>query len=216
MVPYGTQRGNIIADGSNCRENPKAKANALDTACEHCHLGRRRWRCRSRALDRQAFRPTRCGYAGTPCKSSRDRSASGGPKKKLEQGLLFEILYPRVAQIDCEDCQKVSYNLRSGRRNTYEAQDGEQLPVLRTGPPPCESCPKRSPQRAKQLKLREENRLMIDFYQRHRASKHSGSRLLGCPITQRNIRLIDQTLEIAKSKLATRATRRAKRRAARG
>jgi hypothetical protein len=57
---------------------------------------------------------------------------------------------------------------------------------------------------------------MIDFYQRYRASKLSGSKLLGCPITQRNLRLIDQTLEIAKSKLAKRATRRAKRRAARG
>jgi hypothetical protein len=57
---------------------------------------------------------------------------------------------------------------------------------------------------------------MIDFYQRHRASTLSGSKLLLCPITQRNIRLIDQTLEIAKSKLAKRALHRAKRRAARG
>lgn len=116
-----------------------------------------------------------------------------------------------MARIDCKECEKYSFNLRTGKRNEYEVDDDKFLPILRNAPPPCERCPKKSPENGEKLKLTWANRKMLDFYQRYKSVPNMQSKLLDCPITQRNIRLIDQTMELAKAKYAQRARRRAKR-----
>lgn len=84
------------------------------------------------------------------------------------------------------------------------------LPVLRQGDPPCGSCPKKSPENGRRLRLRLENRLMLDFYHRFKSCPTMRSRLLDCPVTQRNIRLIDNVFELAKAKLMRRAQKKAR------
>lgn len=121
-------------------------------------------------------------------------------------------MHPKVAQIDCEDCKKYSYNLRTGRRNEYEVDDGKMLPVLRTSEPPCATCPKKSPENWQRIKLRWQNHLMLDFYQRYKSVPGMRSRLLNCPVTQRNIRLIERTFDLAKSKHMRRTRSSAERR----
>lgn len=116
-----------------------------------------------------------------------------------------------MAQIDCKDCKKHSYNLRTGKRNEYEIDDGIMLPILRSGPPPCSECPKGSPERGEKLRLRYENHLMLDFYQRYKSVPGMRSKLLDCAVTQRNLMIITRAFDVAKSRIGVRARKRANR-----
>lgn len=121
------------------------------------------------------------------------------------------MLYPKVARIDCEDCVKHSYNLRTGKRNEYEGEDGTMLPILRTDSPPCKECPKKGPENAKRFELSFQARQMLDFYWRFKSNPNMRSRLLDCPLTQRNIRFVDNVYETARAKIMSRARRKAER-----
>lgn len=107
-------------------------------------------------------------------------------------------MYPEVAQIDCRDCKKHSYDLKTGELNTYDAGD-QRLPILRHGnPPPCHECPKQSPERGEQLKLSRRNIAALNFYNRAKAVPQMQSKLFQCVTTQRNFRVIDTAYELAK------------------
>ena len=111
--------------------------------------------------------------------------------------------------IDCEDCQTKSYDLKTGKLNTYDDGDGNMLPILRLGnPPPCEDCPKGSPENGKKLRLSERNYRAVDFYNRAKAMPQMQSALFQCPVTQRNFRLIDSTIERAKAAIAESYTKK--------
>ncbi len=122
------------------------------------------------------------------------------------------MLYPKVARIDCEDCKKHSYNLRTGKRNEYENEDGKMLPIVRTTEPPCSQCPKKGPENAKRYQMSFQSRLMLDFYWRFKSNPNMRSALLDCPLAQRNIRFVDNVYAEAKSKLMNRARRKAEKR----
>lgn len=121
------------------------------------------------------------------------------------------MLYPKVAQVKCAECKKYNYNLRTGKRNTYEDEDGNHLPVLRVGDPPCQACPRKGPENEETLKLSFANRRMLDFYHRYKAVPGWKARRLDCPTTQRNILLIDRVFEKAKVRQMRRASKRARR-----
>lgn len=115
-------------------------------------------------------------------------------------------MHPKVARIDCDDCRKHAYNLKTGKRLTYETEDGK-LPVIRLGDPPCYLCPKKSPENGEKLQLSMRNKRFIDFYYRVHSSgmRHP---LLDCPVTQRNMRLVDTAIDLAKAAISKRAMRK--------
>ena len=87
--------------------------------------------------------------------------------------------------------------------NTYEAEEGKRLPILRQGtPPPCEICPKKSPENGEKLKLLPGNELMWDLYCRVQGGNGFTSELFKCAVNQRNFALIKNTIELAKSRVA--------------
>ena len=70
------------------------------------------------------------------------------------------LVHPGAASIDCGECAKYVYNLKTGERETYDAGD-EMLPILRgDGETPCDSCPKKSPEEGEQLKQSQGGRLL--------------------------------------------------------
>lgn len=118
-------------------------------------------------------------------------------------GLRFEIVHPGPASIDCNECAKYVHNLQTGKVETFEVGEGKQLPIIRSGPPPCESCPKGSPANGKLLELQPRNRQAVDLYHRIRSTPGARlpSHLEDCPVTQRNFYLIESTLRAATAEL---------------
>jgi hypothetical protein len=112
------------------------------------------------------------------------------------------MVHPVVAQIDCRVCEKHSVDLTTGQVNTWEDGEGNLLPIIRNGPPPCESCPKKSPANGERLALSPRNWRMLDFFQRAKAVPQMTSSLFQCPVTQRNFQLIQSTIEQAKADIA--------------
>lgn len=87
--------------------------------------------------------------------------------------------------------------------NTYEAEEGKRLPVLRNStPPPCESCPKKSPENGEKLKLLPANEIMWDLYCRVQGGNGFKSTLFTCAVNQRNFAIIKNTIEFAKSQVS--------------
>ncbi len=83
------------------------------------------------------------------------------------------LYHPAVAQVPCSECQRFVYDLKTGKRETYQAGSAHnELPVPRNGPPPCElghDCPKQSPDREHLHVLTERNRRMLELYSANRA-----------------------------------------------
>ena len=122
------------------------------------------------------------------------------------------LVHPGAASIDCGECAKYVYNLKTGERETYDAGD-EILPMLRgDNPTPCDSCPKKSPENEDRLKLHWRNRRFVDFYQRMKATPKAimPKHLRGCHVTQRNFYLIDQVIKAARSELKANAIEEAR------
>ena len=116
------------------------------------------------------------------------------------------LVYPAVARIDCRDCLKHRYNLETGKRLEYEAEEGVKLPILRGNEPaPCKACPKKSPDLDGRLVLSNRNIRAIDFYHRMKATPGVTHKLLQCPVTQRIFHLISNAFEAAKAEVRTNA-----------
>lgn len=58
----------------------------------------------------------------------------------------------------------------TGELQTYEGPGGRELPIVRSGPPPCESCPKQSPENDHLYQLSPKNHRLLDFVRRARAT----------------------------------------------
>ena len=62
--------------------------------------------------------------------------------------------------------------MKTGERETYMVGDGELLPVIQYGPPPCRGgfqCPKESPEREYLHVLSARNEQLLQLYYEHRA-----------------------------------------------
>lgn len=122
------------------------------------------------------------------------------------------LVHPGAASIDCGDCAKYVYNLKTGERETYDAGD-EVLPILRgDNETPCDSCPKKSPENGEKLKLHWRNRRALDFYQRMKAMPKATipRKLRDCHVTQRNFYLIGQVMKAARSEIKANAIEEAR------
>lgn len=74
------------------------------------------------------------------------------------------LRHPEVYDRSCSDCKLWVY----GQDGRIETRAGK--PVARTGPPPCWSCPKKSPQEAHKYELTRENQALYNLYLQVRAS----------------------------------------------
>jgi hypothetical protein len=86
-------------------------------------------------------------------------------------GLL--LFHPGAARIDCEECKRFIFDLKTGERNTYRAGPGrEELPCVRpvAVPTPCGTCPKKSPASARELELSRRNVKTLWIYRQVRAT----------------------------------------------
>lgn len=83
------------------------------------------------------------------------------------------LFHPGAARVSCEDCRTYLYDLEQGERKTYRAgPTREERPYIRPAgvPSPCESCPKKSPEEARQLNLSPKNRKTLWLYLEVRAT----------------------------------------------
>lgn len=101
------------------------------------------------------------------------------------------LFHPAVARINCSDCLKVVYDFDTGE--PVRICNGT-LPMLRVLPPPCEKCPKKSPEREREFVLSDRNLKTIRLYYEVRATggaclteRERSDRLL-----TRNLQLIDR------------------------
>lgn len=88
----------------------------------------------------------------------------------------------------------------TGKVETYESGEGNFLPIVRSGPPPCGDCPKQSPQDEHRFILSRRNQKLWDLYRRaksmpgFRFPKH----LDGCQLLQESFAIIDEVEREAK------------------
>ena len=86
------------------------------------------------------------------------------------------LRHPGVALIDCNDCQKRLYDLRSGKPKTYKSgPHREETYYWFEGKPkpPCttdEGCPKKSPREAHQFELSRRGWETFEAWKRYRAA----------------------------------------------
>lgn len=106
-------------------------------------------------------------------------------------GLQLLIDHPEVAAVDCGDCQKWVYDPKTWKKVTRGGQ-----PVLRPGLPPCHTCPKKSPQHARQLILTTANRKTVQIYFEVRATagKCLTDREAKDVTLKRNLSLVDRII----------------------
>lgn len=98
---------------------------------------------------------------------------------------------------------------------TYEVEEGKFLPILRNeNPTPCDSCPKQSPERGKELVLHPRNVRLLDFYRRHKAMKRAPmpKYLKRCQLLQHNFHIIECVIKAARSEVKYIAMREAQQR----
>ncbi len=84
------------------------------------------------------------------------------------------LFHPGVLEIDCNDCHKHVYDLEKGKAKTYKAgSKREERPMVRPPrvPPPCDTCPKGSPEDKKYSRLRPVHWRTLAFYQQVRATR---------------------------------------------
>lgn len=77
--------------------------------------------------------------------------------------------------MSCADCQQFVYDMKTGKRETYQCGTPDNIqPMLRHGaPPPCklgETCPKISPEHEKEVTLNLRNSLLHSVYLETRAA----------------------------------------------
>lgn len=116
------------------------------------------------------------------------------------------LVYPAVARVDCHDCLKHRYNLETGERLEYEAEEGIKLPILRGNEKaPCEACPKKQPDLGGRLVLSRRNHQAMDFYHRMKATPGVRHPLLQCRVTQRIFYEIETAIDAAKNEVRVNA-----------
>ncbi|PQO33331.1 hypothetical protein C5Y96_10795 [Blastopirellula marina] len=115
--------------------------------------------------------------------------------------MALQLLHPGAASIDCSDCAKWLYDLKTGKRQTVRTGASRQeVPQPRPSgvPTPCSSCPKQNPQHAERLKLTDKNWRTYQLWRRARATHFHcvPDRLKSDPILARNFAELDQVFRL--------------------
>lgn len=103
-----------------------------------------------------------------------------------------------MADRDCEVCKAWLFD-SDGRKTISRGK-----PVPRTGPPPCRSCPKKSPEEAKHYELSPKNQKTLRLYYTTRAMQGANLSDLAKQdaILQKNLTIIDQIVRPIEAELA--------------
>lgn len=107
------------------------------------------------------------------------------------------LFHPGVASLPCEKCIQFVTDLESGEVCTYsvtnrETGQREQLPQARPQEtlPPCQRCPKGSPEQAKEMELSTKNWYAFSHYRQAKAVGVTEQER-NDPIVRRNFAIID-------------------------
>lgn len=114
----------------------------------------------------------------------------------LIEGVALLLLYPGPASIDCDQCAIWIYDLATGQRQTVRTgPDRREVPQPRPAgvPTPCTSCPKQSPDRARQLQLSAKNQRTYQLWRWAKATQFHcvPNHLKHDPILARNFAHLD-------------------------
>lgn len=106
------------------------------------------------------------------------------------------LFHPGPAKLDCRDCVKFVTDLDRGEVMTYrKTVDGQRVEVPQERPPgalpPCQRCPKESPDRASNHELSDKNWQAVGHYQRAKAVGLTDEERRD-PIVRHNFSIIDQ------------------------
>ncbi len=80
------------------------------------------------------------------------------------------MLHPGLSRFSCAQCQQYSYDFETGERDTFLGAEGTRLDVIRSVPPPCETCPKQGPERERDWVLSEKNLASMVLYRQVKAT----------------------------------------------
>jgi hypothetical protein len=80
------------------------------------------------------------------------------------------LLHPGLTRFTCAECQQFSYDFETGERDTFLGAEGTRLDVIRSVPPPCEKCPKQSPEREREHVLSAKNLQTMVLYRQVQAT----------------------------------------------
>ncbi len=110
------------------------------------------------------------------------------------------MMYPGAAAIDCGDCAKWLYDLETGQRETATVgpqREKQFIPRPKGTATPCGHCPKKSPERAKEIELIPKNRQTFNLWRRARATHGAAipERLRGDFILSQNFAELDALKE---------------------
>jgi len=109
--------------------------------------------------------------------------------------LWLQESHPRLARLKCSECQKFIYDIPSGTPQTFEGKDGpEKIP--RAAPPPCEQCPKGSPENEHLYQLSWKNHRAMILYKRVKSGVTPiPEHLERCPLLADIFTVIGETLQ---------------------
>ena len=109
--------------------------------------------------------------------------------------------HPGLAALPCSECQKFVYSIPSAEPQTYQIEpDGEPIKVERPPDtsPPCDQCPKGSPEQEAQFTMSWENHLTVTLYRRFKTgAMRLPARLENDPILADNFSMIEDVIENA-------------------
>lgn len=83
------------------------------------------------------------------------------------------MFHPGEASIDCNECKRFIFDLKTGEKKTYKAGPRrEEMPWVRPlcVPTPCGDCPKKSPEEAERCKLSNKNWRTWQLFKEMRAT----------------------------------------------
>lgn len=120
--------------------------------------------------------------------------------------------YPTLSQLTCAECQKHVYTIPDGEPQTYEV-DGENLPIVRQVPPPCDDCPRKGPENERFYRLTERNYEAWQMYDRIQATRGAykvPEHLSSCPVWADNMAIIKRALQAGQALAKSNMYRRSK------
>ena len=99
------------------------------------------------------------------------------------------MLHPKIAGLSCEECKQWIYDIKTGEKMKRRGQPQRRQPGQAT---PCHTCPKESPEKARETELSAKNWRALGLYRKDKA--------IGCltqeqrqdRILQQNFVIIDQ------------------------
>lgn len=107
--------------------------------------------------------------------------------------MILLLEHPQLAALPCEECQAWIYDIPSGEPKLRGGQKQRRSP---SQPTPCGSCPKKSPENAREITLDAKNHRTLRLYLRNRAlwGRALTEEEAADAIIQRNFGLLDLLL----------------------